>query len=84
MRFLTLPTVAGACSTDADRVASIEPLTDETCRIHLKVIPSHLVKPGDHNCIDVKLPAQELRSAIADMNDGDVYDPWGLEMVGAK
>lgn len=82
MRHLILPTLDGASSTDANRIDHIEPLTAETCRIHLKAIPSDLVKPGEHNCIDVKLPAQELRSAIAEMDDGDVYDPWNLDMVG--
>lgn len=84
MRHLVLPTLSGACSTDADTIETIEWLTDETCRIHLKPTPSPLVKPGMHNCTDVRLPAKELRSAITDMDDGDVYDPWNLGMVGAE
>jgi len=88
VRHLTLPILTGACSTDADRIDKIEPLTDETCRVHLKVVTPRYtgeegqVKKGAHGIFDVRLPAQELRSAIADMDDGDVYDPWNLDMVG--
>lgn len=78
MRHLVLPTLAGSVDTEASRIATIEPLTDETCRIHLKAIGSSEVKKGAHNHFDARLPADELRSAIAEMDEGDVYDPWSL------
>ncbi len=88
MRHLVLPTLTGSCSTDANMVAKIEPISDVYCRVHMRPPPLDITKPGwvkpdEHNHIDVKLPAAELRSAIAEMDDGDVYDPWNLEMVGA-
>ena len=82
MRHLTLPTLIGACSLDGNRVSKIEPISDEYCRVHLKAIASDQVKKGTHNQVDVKLSATELRSAIAEMADGDVYDPWNLGMTG--
>ncbi len=87
MRHLVLPTLTGAVSLDGNTVAKIEPISDLYCRVHLKSPPPSIVDPGkvkpdEHNHFDVKLSAQELRHAIAEMNDGDVYDPWGLEMVG--
>ncbi len=84
MKHLTLPTLGGAVSTDADRIALIEPLSATTCRAHLKAIESDEVKTGSHNHFDARLPADELRHAIAEMDDGDVYDPWNLEMTGAE
>ena len=87
MRFLVLPTLAGAVSLDGNTVAKIEPISDLYCRVHLKPPPPAIVDPGkvksdDHNHFDVKLSADELRRAIAEMSDGGIYDPWGLEMTG--
>ena len=79
MRHLVLPTLSGATSTDANRIAKIEPISDAFCRVHLKAVDSADVKKGTHNHFDVKLSAEELRSGIAEMDDGDVFDPWNLE-----
>ncbi len=87
MRFLVLPTLSGAVSLDGNTVAKIEPISDLYCRVHLKPPPPAIVDPGkvksdEHNHFDVKLGAQELRHAIAEMDDGSIYDPWNLRMVG--
>ncbi len=84
VKHLTLPTLDGAVSTDADRIALIEHLSAETCRVHLKTIESAEVKKGSHNHFDARLSADELRHAIAEMDPGDVFDPWNLEMTGAE
>lgn len=78
MRHLVLPTLAGSVDTDANRIATITPINDETCRVHLKAIDSDQVKKGAHNYFDARLSADDLRHAIAEMDDGDVFDPWSL------
>lgn len=84
MRHLVLPTPVGAAVLDANRIDSIEVTGKDTCHIHLKATPSDKVKPGDHNELDVKLSALELRTAIAGMDDGDIYDPWNLDMLSTR
>ncbi len=70
-------------------IAKIEPISRHDCRVHMKApAPDNTggggPKKDTHNVIEVSLPADELRHAIAEMSDGDVYDPLNLEMVGAE
>ena len=89
MRHLVLPNSTGAGVLVAEMIAKIEPVSKRSCIVHLKPPPPDIaspgrVKPDEHNAFEITLPAEELRSAIAEMNDGDVYAPWNLEMVGVE
>jgi len=85
MRHLTLPTLRGAVVIAAETVDTIEPLGTFRCRIHLHPTEGEdRVKDGTHNSIEVQVSAEEVRSGISELHDGDTYDPWGLEMVDGE
>jgi hypothetical protein len=65
-------------------IDQVEFVDGSTCKVHLCARPSDKVAPGDHNVFNVRLHAATLLKAIAEMDDGDVFDPWDLEMAGEE
>ncbi len=92
MIYLTLPTRVGSVTLEASRIAQIESDGERACKIHMKkanvsdAFTDRFSHEGYgasevHNVFEVKWPADDLRSTIAQMDDGDHFDPWNLETL---
>ena len=80
-----LPSDHGVTTTVAELVNHIDHTPDgKGCVLHMHDSEAYGVKSGAHNHITVKLPAEQVRTAIADMEDGDVYDPCDFRTCGEE
>lgn len=77
---------------DASCIDRLESTGEATCRIHMK--KANVLAAADdkythegygasehHNTFEVRWSADALRTVLANMNDGDHFDPWELRTL---